>query len=101
MFEQKGRDHIYEALKADGAEKVKRVEQDGPTRNISRSKLVAEDVGPGSTPNDEPNNGHLEDTYNFHEEVDQARNDDIEVDWNGADLNDPDDDHLMVSMVDI
>ena len=60
-----------------------------------------ENVGPGSTPNGEPNNCHLEDTYNFHEEVDQALNDDIEVDWHGADLHDPNDDNLMVSMVDI
>ena len=57
-----------------------------------------EDVGPGSFLNDEPNTCHLENTYNFHEEVDQALNYDIEVDWHGADLNDPNDDQPMVSM---
>ena len=113
------RDHIYEALKADGAEKVRRVDQDDPTRNASRSKTVIEDkpkaeeapqeplatmedVIPDSTPkNDEPNSVNLDDTYNFHEEVDEALDDAIDVDWQGDDLVDYDDDNRMVSMVDI
>ena len=118
------RDHTYEAMRKDGVDKVKRAELDDPSRNASRAKRQVDgadqaeampnlndapqvplpsmdDVVATDTPNDEPTNVEVDDTYNFHEEVDADLGADIDVDWAGGDLHDPSNDHMMASLVDV
>ena len=115
------RAHTYEELRKHGVEKVKRADQDDPARNLPRRKppttdiaeqvpnindapdepLIPMDDADDATPHDEPNDVEIGDTFNFHEEVDQALGDDLEVDWDGAELHDTSNDHLMSSLVDV
>ena len=118
------RDHTYEAMRKDGVDKVKRAELDDPSRNASRAKRQVDgadqaeampnlndapqvplpsmdDVVATDTPNDEPTNVEVDDTYNFHEEVDADLGADIDVDWDGGDLHDPSNDHMMASLIDV
>ena len=121
------RERIYDKLREAGAEKVQRADLEGSSRTATRSRKTkdpqveppppddkmgdvpmpddapTEPLVDTTTPHAEPNHGdnYVDDTYNFHEEVDQALDDGIEVDWHGDTLYDGDGDHVMSTLVDV
>ena len=56
-----------------------------------------------ATPHDEPKlrEYQVDDTYNFHEEIDAEIGDRLEVDWEGEELHDGDGDHMMATLVNV
>ena len=116
------RKRIYDALREDGAKKMQRADLD-PSRTQTKGKKSPEanpveaqptldeapteplvemaDIEPDVTPRNEPEQVMVEDTQHFYEEVDKAMGDSLEVDWTGGELHDPDNDHVMSSMIDV
>ena len=117
------RERIYEALRDSGSERIQRADLEDVSRTTSKtrkSQLNEEekstdvpvpndapteplpDIG-NATPHDEPkaHEDQLDDTYNFHEEVDAEISDRLDVDWEGEELHDADGDHVMATLVNV
>ena len=60
------------------------------------------DIG-NETPHDEPtvHEYQVDDTFNFHEEVDEELGDQLDVDWDGDQWNNGDGDHVMATLVNV
>ena len=117
------RGRIYDAMRLDGTEKMQRADLEGSGRTLTRQRKTLErasvpnaeaidarpstedppteplvdmeDTVDNATPTmNEPN--QVDDTYDFYREVDDA----LDVDWNGPELEDPDGEVMMTSIVD-
>ena len=55
------------------------------------------------TPHDDSNvhEYQVDDTYNFHEEIDEDLTNNLEVDWDEGELRDSDGDHVMATIVNV
>ena len=119
------RQRLYEAMRDAGIEKLKRADLEDVSRTQTQPKKTAlkaeepaaelhdavmtpteplEDTAmaqevPAPTPKDTSMHDEF-DTFNFHEEVDEALADDLEVDFNGEDVEDPND-TIMSPMMDV
>ena len=116
------RERIYDALRADGADKVKRADMADESRTQTKSRRkrldqpnpddmdaqptalddaptepMAEDPLERTPHVNEPEDNIVDDTHNFYQEVDEA----LEVEWDGPDITDLEDEHMMTSMVDV
>ena len=122
------RERIYEALRAAGAEKIQRADLEDSSRTATKTRKPRdpppdpppeekiEDVPmPTDAPsepidiqidtphNDEPtvHEYQVDDTFNFHEEIDEDLGNNIEVDWDEEELRDSDGDHVMSTMINV
>ena len=121
------RERIYEALRAAGAEKIQRADLEDSSRTATRVRKPKEpivDPPPeennadvpmpldvpsepiemqDDTPHDDSNvhEYQVDDTYNFHEEIDEDLTNNLEVDWDEGELRDSDGDHVMATIVNV
>ena len=112
------REHTYDALRAVGADKLQRADLVDSSRTATRPRRgqpmddriddhpVLEEAPTqplepmdDNTPNEHEPNIVIEDTSNFHEEVDADQ--DLEVEWEGDGLHDGDGDHIMSMLVNV
>ena len=115
------RERLYDAMRADGTEKLQRADLENASRTQTRARKPQDSAAPAvnesmdvqthlddapttlmgddvvdTTPHvNEPT--MIDDTSQFFEDV----NDALDVDWQGEELEDPEGDHLMSSMVDV
>lgn len=122
------RERIYDALRATGSERVQRADLEDSSRTVTRTRKPRDppieatvdekpvdepmvddapteplpDIG-DTTPHVEPNKNEyqVDDTFNFHEEVDEELGDQLEVDWDGDQLHDGDGDHIMATLMNV
>ena len=121
------RERIYEKLRESGAEKVQRADLEGASRTATKARKshdpsielphpeerhgdapMLEDapteplINP-ATSHDETidDDFQVDDTYNFHEEVNQELDNGLEVEWDGELLHDPDGDHMMSTLINV
>ena len=115
---------IYDAMREAGAEKIRRADEEASSRTTTRAKRhaqkveVPDDANPVEMPKpdnmeliddqpteligDDPIELDLPDTTNFYEDVnDDAANDSLDVDWDGEDLVDNSEDHVMSPLMDL
>ena len=119
---------ICEALRAAGFERVQRADLEDSSRTVTRSRKARDplvdanvddkpadapmaDGAPteplpdiaDATPNDEPtvHDYNVEDTFNFHEEINAELGDGLDVDWDNEPLHDGDGDHVMATLVNV
>ena len=120
------REKIYEALRAAGSERVQRADMDDQSRTSTKVRkpreppaepnpedkpkdvempedAPSEPLPTPATPHDEPNipEDQIDDTYNFHEEIDAEIGDRLDVDWEGEELHDGDGDHVMATLINV
>ena len=112
------REHTYDALRAVGADKLQRADLVDSSRTATRPRRgqpmddriddhpVLEEAPTqplepmdDNTPNEHEPDIVIEDTSNFHEEVDADQ--DLEVEWEGDGLHDGDGDHIMSMLVNV
>ena len=120
------RKRLYEAMRDAGLEKIQRADDEDSARTRTKAKRHAQqreeapEVAkvqevPDATqmeliddqPTDQAGNDHIDvdheipDTTNFFEEVDADLENALDVDWDGEDLVDGNDDHVMSPMMDV
>ena len=112
------REHTYDALRTAGADKLQRADLVDSSRTTTRNRRgrpteepvddqpipeepPTESLVPmdDNTPNEYEPIVVVEDTSNFHEEVDEDQ--DLEVEWEGDALHDGDGDHIMSLLVNV